>query len=226
VQATVWLNTEKYSIAEFLLLGVGGTFWVILYVTILISIRKKRFVEIPAICMVANASWDALWAFCFRNDLGELFIWGYRSWIILDIFVIWALFRIGPGQTKDPVLRQWYRPLLVSATVIWLLLTYFFTAQGYETPTGMTWGYLVVLLMAALYLVNFLREGDHRKFSYLVAWSKLIGNGFGSGFCFLAYPDVHFLLSLCVITFVLDVAYIVLYHWRKKVEVAAVAAAA
>jgi hypothetical protein len=47
-----------------------------------------------------------------------------------------------------------------------------------------------------------------------VAWSKLLGNAFAGVFCVLRYPDNHFLLSLCAITFVLDLLYLPLMRHR------------
>jgi hypothetical protein len=44
--------------------------------------------------------------------------------------------------------------------------------------------------------------------SPLAAWSKFLGSGLISIFCFLNTPENTFLLSLCVVTAILDVFYI------------------
>ena len=97
---------------------------------------------------------------------------------------------------------------------------FLFVRQGYDTSTGLVSGYMVTLLMLALYIPQFLRERDRTPYSPFVAWCKLLGNGLVIGFCVLVYPDNHFLQAICGITLVLDVYYVFLFHTRSKVAAA------
>ena len=98
--------------------------------------------------------------------------------------------------------------------------------QGYDTPNGIVTGYMVTLLMSALYIPQFFRERDRRHYSPFVAWCKLLGNGLVIVFCALAYPDNRFLLAMCGITLLLDLYYTWLFHMRRAAAAARQAASA
>jgi hypothetical protein len=71
-------------------------------------------------------------------------------------------------------------------------------------------------MMSALYIPHFLRDPDKSRFSPVVAWAKLFGNGLVIVFCSLALGDHRLLLTLCVTAVVLDVAYLVLFYRHRR----------
>ena len=65
--------------------------------------------------------------------------------------------------------------------------------------------------------------------AFLLAWSTVgpgwaaasvgawaLGTTGASVFVFMAMPDLHFLQSVCVLTFLLDVAYLVIFYRRIR----------
>ncbi len=216
--ADLLINTVAYTPLQITLFALGGVFWVIAYVAVLRGIAKHRVVEIPAAAVACNMAWETTWGLIYRTDLGTIFVWGYRSWFVLDLFIFGFLFLEGAKHIKVPELRTWFRPGLLFSFLAWLTMLYFFVGEGYDTTTGLTSGFIATLLMSALYLLVELAEINAFQFSRLVAWSKLLGNGFASLFCFMVYPNNQFLLSICVITFVLDVVYLALF--RRRVSAA------
>ena len=99
MDGVVWLNTAKYSGPMLLLFGVGCFFWVVAYVGTLLTIRSRRYVEIPAAAVVANIAWEFVWGFVFQTDMGMLFQWGYRIWFFLDVFITWSLFKMARSRS-------------------------------------------------------------------------------------------------------------------------------
>jgi len=150
----------------------------------------------------------------YRTDLGVLFVWGYRSWLVLDLFIFGYLFLYGARHVKNQALVPYFRPALLAASACWVAIFYFFVKQGYDTPTGLTTGYVATMIMSALYLVMELANIQPGQYSKLAAWMRLLSNGLVSVFCFLVYPELHFLLSICVLTFILDCLNIV-QLWRR-----------
>jgi hypothetical protein len=213
--STMWLNLDKYTGIELLLFGVGGLGWVIVYAHVLYGVRKHRFVEIPAVAVVSNVAWEFVWGIVFKTDLGELFVWGYRTWFFLDGFITYSLFKYGSKQFSEPSLKKHFRPAAAAGIAGFVLFNYLFKTQGYELPTGLVSGYGVTLMMSLLWIPFLLRQESARYFSYLVAWAKMVGTAIASVFCFLALADNVFLLYLCVLTFLSDLLYVVILHRRK-----------
>src|SRR4029078_6586012 len=132
-------------------------------------IVRKKFVEIPAPSVVTNISWEFVWSFFFRPDMGLWLFCGYRVWLILDIFITYSLFRYGDKQVNSPLLKKYFRPAVAFGIPVWILGIYFFVAQGFDTPTGLISGYVLNVIIAALYILLVLRHPNMGDFSDVVA---------------------------------------------------------
>ena len=198
------INTAKYSTLQIALFSVGGAFCVVCYAAVLRGIAKYHVVEIPAAAVASNMAWEITWALLYRTDLGVVFVWGYRTWLLLDVFIFGYLFLYGAQHVRNPALRRYFRPGLLAGTACWVALLYFFVKEGYDTSTGLVTGYTATMIMSALYLVMELVNLKPGQISTLAAWMRLLSNGLVSVFCFLVYPELRFLLTLCVLTFILD----------------------
>lgn len=220
----LWLNTVKYSTASLIVFGIGAFLWVITYVSVLLHVRKEKFVAIPAAAVVANVSWEWLWGFFFECDLGLLFTWGYRVWAILDVFIVIALYKYGWKQLLTVTGRK-YMPLAITFGIIaWFSSLWFFISEGYDMAMGATSAYIINIMMSAVYIVMVVKHPEIRKFSWTVAWTKGLGTALISVFMFMApmtrfgAPDVPsargFLWALCILTLALDVIFVVGF-WMK-----------
>ncbi len=209
------INTAKYSTAELLFFAAGGLAWALAYMGVLREIVRNKFVEIPATAVAANIAWEFTWGIVYRTDLGSIFAWGYRLWFLLDVFIVWGLLRYGVRQLATPKLRESFRLAVVLAILAFSGTLYLLVRQGYDTSTGLVSGYMATLMMSALYIPQFFRERDRAPYSPFVAWCKLLGNGLVIGFCVLVYPENRFLQTLCVVTLLLDVYYVWLFHTRR-----------
>jgi hypothetical protein len=211
---TVWLNTTDYTPAQLLLFAVGCLGWVVSYAAVLLRVRRIRFVEIPAGAVVANVAWEFVWGFVYTTSMGMLFAWGYRIWFFLDIFIVYMLFKYGAKQIVDsPVLANVFRPAAAFGIVSWGVALYFFIGGGYDTSYGAISGYILNVMMSALYCVLIVKQADNvRLFSGVVAWSKMLGTLLLSIFNFWVRPQDHLLMTLYTVTFMLDVLYIELYR--------------
>ena len=78
-------------------------------------------------------------------------------------------------------------------------------------------GYILNVMMSAMYITLYLRMKDNSGFSYAAAWLKGVGTFLISMFCFLHFSDNGWLLSMCVVTAVLDFVYIAMFKkWAKR----------
>jgi hypothetical protein len=139
-----------------------------------------------------------------------VFAWGYRIWFFLDLVIVYMLFKYGWKQADTPVIARAFNALSAFGIVCWLAALYYFIGEGYDTSYGAISGYILNVMMSALYLVLIAKQSANPQyFSEVVAWSKMLGTAFLSVFNFMVRPDDYLLMTLYVATLVLDVAYIV-----------------
>jgi len=212
-----FVNTADYSLAELTTFGVGCFCWIMVYFYTLKNIKQKQFIEIPLFTVCGNIIWEFLWSWVFYTNMGNLFQWGYRIWFFMDCVIVFSLFRYGYKQISIPAFRENARTLIFLIMLAWLPVLYFYI-KNYDAPIshmGIYSGYILNVMISALYIPLVFRLQDWNLFSYPAAWFKAIGNLLINIFCFLHFND-WFLLSLCVLTSILDVYYIYLFQMARK----------
>lgn len=209
------LNTASYTSVQLGLLAFGHGAWAILYIMVLRNIRKHGVVEIPAASVAANFAYVTVWGLLNKTDLGALFVWLNRGGFVLELSVFAYVLLNGAKHIRIPELQRWFKPGMLLSYVCWLAMIAMFARQNYELPSGLLGGFIVSLVMSTMYVVVELSEIDPDQYSLVAGWAKLIGNASASAFCFMVYPANYFLLTLCVITLVLDLAYLAQFRQRR-----------
>jgi len=212
-----WINLEQFSTYELVVTGIGWIFWISLYILIVVHIRKSKYVEMPWICVLGNISWEFVWGFFFYDtiNLGELFIWSYRAWFFLDIFILWGLFKYGRKQLNSPDLKKYFVPICIFFIAFWICLYSSFIASNFDHKWGSQSAYISNIVISILFLELFLRQGKTRRFSKVMAWCKCLGT--------LAYTIVYFNFDYPNIfvhvagftVLVLDIIYLYLLYTRQ-----------
>ncbi len=203
------INLQDYTITQHVLFALGCLLWVVTYIVVIKAIRTHQFIEIPIVAVTANFAWEFLWSFVFMTDMGLLYVWGYRLWFFLDCYIIYGLFLYGYKQMQLPQMR--------GRSAVWILFSLacsfamlYFYIDRYDAPLshmGAYSGYILNVMMSALYIPLLLRMRSVGKFSRLAAWCKGVGTLLISIFCVLKFQD-PFLISMCVVTTFLDAIYI------------------
>lgn len=215
--SAAWFNTAEYSPALLVLFAIGCLGWVVAYVAVLSSVRKYRFVEIPAGAVVANVAWEFVWGFLYTTDMGLFFAWGYRIWFFLDVFIVYMLFKYGWKQLDSTLLQPFFRPGAAFGIAAWGVALFYFIGEGYDTGYGAISGYILNVMMSALYVVLIVKRADNVQwFSGVVAWSKMLGTALLSVFNFIVRPEDYLLMTLYTVTFAFDVLYIYVYYALKR----------
>ncbi|TLV03736.1 transmembrane-type terpene cyclase [Dyadobacter luticola] len=211
------LNLKDYTVAELVIFGVGCFLWILVYFFTLKSIYQRQFIEIPVVTVWGNIVWEFLWSFVFVPDIGSLFTWGYRIWFFMDCFIVIGAFRYGYKQMNLPVFVKHFKLLSVFGILAWAPLLYFYI-KIYDYPLskmGAFSGYILNILISGLYITMALRMNQWKSFSYPAAWCKGVGTLLISIFCFLHFTD-GFLLTMCIITGLLDAIYIYLFTKERS----------
>ena len=218
--ADLWFNTIRYSVPSLIVFGLGCVLWLVASVAILQRARTNTFVEIPAAAVVANVSWEFIWSFVYTGDTGRLLEFGYRGWVFLDFVIVYYLFGYGTSQVVTPTLRPYFRPAVAFGIASWSIALDYFVREGYDMSMGATSAYIINVMMSAVY-ITLLQSHPERKFSLVIGWTKGLGTACFSLFMFMeplrrygdeALAGKGFLLTLCVVTLVLDIVYVVMLH--------------
>jgi hypothetical protein len=210
-----FINTKDYTTPQLILFGVAAAYWVWVYIIVIKDIFKYKFVGIPALAVCANIAWEFLWSIKFYTNMGALFEWGYRAWFILDVFIFYSLFKHGRIQFTDKRLQKKFPLIIVFAFLCWVAGIYALTKQYYD-PIGAVSAYLVNINMSAIYILLLINFPKEPSLSISNAWHKMLGTALTSVFCFWVFPDQYFMLTLSVITFILDVTYIFMVMKFKR----------
>ncbi len=199
---------------------VGCLFWVVAYVVTIRNIRKFRFVEIPVIGGCANLAWEFIWSFPFADQvsgmLGYGSLWGYRIWFILDLYIFYSILRYGHEQVSTTVIRKYFKPITICILLAWTAAFYFYARQGLDIPIGTITAYFDNLPLSALYVVLVLRQSHRYEFSRVVQWSKMLGTGLVSVPVCSYWNTNYFLMTLCAVTLLLYIGYIVAFNFRAR----------
>jgi hypothetical protein len=145
--------------------------------------------------------------------------WGlqliYIGACILDLFILFAVFRYGYQQFVTTSLpERWWPVLVVGMIGAWLAFYVSFHHQGYDLPLGSNSAYLDNIAVSGLYLWFGMTRAPE-TLSPTVAWSKFVGTGMVSIFVFVRYVDNDFVRAMAVVVAVLDISYLLLLYVRR-----------
>jgi hypothetical protein len=221
------VNLKEYTPFELILFGVGCYMWVVVYILYIRRIAKGESIGMPVFAACSNFGWEIVWGIIPPStDMGPLLVWAYRAWFFLDLYIIYGVYRYGSVQIATPGLKAYYKPFVVLSVIGWAILYYFFKSGGYDTPIGATSAYIAQMFISVLYLVLLLRRSPLVSESNAVTWLRSVGTGLNTVFLLHHYPDKYFLLSLGLMSLIIDSAYIVLsVRFRRFVKSALPSAA-
>lgn len=211
------INTTDYTIAELILAALGALGWVVVYFLTIRNIRKYQFVEMPVFCACGNIAWEFLWGFVFyeRINMGQLYVWSYRAWAIIDVYIFISVLRYGHKQFTLEPLRRHAKAIFIGLTAAFAVIIYAFITTELDNPMGSQTSYLLNFGISILYIVLWLRLSHKEPFSKAIAWFKMLGTLMYSIYFFLAFPWNHAVTALSSAVFVFDMIYIwMIYNYR------------
>ena len=211
------INRTLYPPIQVFFLSWGFVFWAIVYKEILWGIHKFKIVEVPVIVCAMDISWEFCWGFLLKNDFGSIFKIGCIVWFFMDCFINYNVLRYGRKLVTNPWINKNYIPIYLFILIGSGFITYYMRVLAEDDGIGLVSAYFINLVISGLYIYQLLSYPHLREqgFRYRVAWTKFLGTGTISVTCFLHYPDNHFLHTMCVMVFVMDITYIYLFKNYK-----------
>jgi len=208
------INFADYPLSGLIFNGVGCLFWVVAYGVLVWEIRKKKFVEMPAYVAGANIGWEFVWSFIYHPDTGLLYALSYIAAFFLDCYIFWATLKYGTKQPMNDNTKKYFVMFCLVNFGFWILFTYFYAGEGYDTSIGSNSGYIINVILSLQCLFLLFQTTNTSKFSLLLAWSRMLGTGLITVSMFIFYPENHFVQLLGVACLALDCTFI--YVLKKR----------
>lgn len=212
------VNLTDYTPLELILFGGGCYMWVVVYAIYVRNIFKFKFIEMPLFAACGNIGWEFTWGFLAETDMGPLLVWCYQIWFIFDLFIFYHVLKYGWKQVTTQGLHKHLKVTSVLAAIAWGAAIYAMVISGLDTPIGANSAFILNLCIAALYIVLLLQQTTREqfeRFSWAVAWLKMVGTGMNTVFMNMHYTDNYFVRFVAIVTTVLDCTYIYMF-WRKR----------
>lgn len=194
----------------------SSLFWTIAYILIIWRCHRDRSFGIPAAVLCCNVPWEALIAFSPRvpTPLHEAAL----AWLVLDIIMLYQCFRWGPDDFSHPLVKRWFRVLLLLGLVMGFFVQWTFIT-GYQDHFGRASGTINDLILSAQMPALLLRRQSVRGQSFYIMAAILLGNVFGYAMTLMPYappPEVPrpFIHAMFLTMIALHIFYLAVY-WHQ-----------
>jgi len=207
------------------LIGAAGcVFWILAYLFILHRCFRDRTYGLPIVAICLNFAWEILASFVFPNPVP---LWHFfdRAWLVIDVLLVYQLFRWGRAEQSVPELAKYFPFAIVVpfALGVWGLYAF---VDSYVDRLGLVGAFGVNLIMSILFVFfYFARRGTGRGLSRGGAVFKMLGTLGTSIECHfvvrLINPELRslsFLTFLCVSIFLFDCLYIYLVFRKPDAQ--------
>ncbi|MBU3679035.1 MAG: hypothetical protein FGM32_05450 [Candidatus Kapabacteria bacterium] len=210
-----WFDTTNYQPWQIVLFTLGAVLWIVAYVIILRAAVRKKQLIIPVAAVICNFGAEVGAAIFFVPDMGKALVVAYWMWMLLDMVIIFNLFRYGREQFNAAYLRENFVWLMIMSFIFSITLSSSFMVR-YDLPMGVIDNYIVNVVMSVAFIGLLLSKGPHES-SMLLGWTKFLGTGVISVMFQTKYSDNLFLTTLYVTVAFFDILYLILLQRMRKV---------
>ncbi len=200
--------------------GIACALWTVAYVQMFRQSKKDQAYGVPLVAVCLNITWELLYSF-FAPIPNELWILLDRSWFVMDVFIIYQVFKYGRENQRIPEVKKHFN-LVMAVALILSVIGHESFRQSIRDPLGLISAYIINFVMSVLFVFMVLERRDGRGLSWSAAWLKAIGSLGASVQCYYLVPLVndglgsqHFLYFLYGGIAFFDSLYIYLL-WRAR----------
>lgn len=209
-----YFNLCEYTITDLCVVGLGTLMWVVSYIAVIRHGFKNKFVEMPVFVAIGNIAWEFIWSFVYKTNMGDFYLWGYRAWFFLDLFILYLVIKYGAKQFKLPIFNKNIIPIVLGLLIFFGFFFYYFVKGGYDTPIGATSAFFLSVGISTLYIVLLYSNGNAQNFSLLAGVTRAIGDLVLTIFA-IYYTEIGIIAVMGAYVVVLDFTYVGLL-WKKK----------
>ena len=202
-----------------LLTALSGIAWTVVYVEAIRIGFAQRTYALPVAALALNVAWESIYSVWGVADEPGLQAWVNVAWLLADLAIVATFLRYGRAEFPSWVTRTVFAwgaaGLFATAFVVqWAFVAEF----GFPQAARYT-AFLQNLLMSGLFIAMFVARGGPRGQSTTIAVAKWIGTA-APTVVFGVHEGSAFVLTLGVLCFVLDAAYVALVVRARPVPAA------
>jgi hypothetical protein len=221
-------------------LGTSCVFsWLIAYVGIIRRGFKDKAFGMPIAAIAANISWEAIYSFFFEPLGDYLHILSIPCFFI-DVIIAMQCFRYGAKDFSSPFVQKYFKAIFLFAIAVAFPIV-FLGFYEFHDPAGEYTGFGINFMMSLLFVAMLLRRDGPAGQSMYIAVFKWLGTLFAyiataveattdqthpwpdslSSFMLntithKTYPLTPLISFLYLVTFFVDILYIVLLYRSLK----------
>lgn len=213
--------------------------WIVAYAAIIYRGFRDRTYGMPVPALAANLSWEAAYSFVL-DPFGDYIHTLSIPCFCIDLVIAAQCLRYGKASMTTPLLRRWFRPIVITAVAIAFPVVYLGFLEFHD-PAGEYTGFGINFMMSLLFLALLERRAGVAGQSMYIAVFKWLGTFFSfiataltvttnmthplppSLWSFLrtmatynVYPLTHLISALYLVTFLADLLYISLLYQRLR----------
>jgi len=215
-------NNPEFSNLQIILYFLGAFAWFASYILVIRKIIKKKWVEFPAFVIAGNVAWEFLWGFVFDLSFGGIFLqYVWRLGFLLDVFMLYAVYRYAKSQYKTVFIRKNYYFLVSAVFISMIALLYFYVEHGYDIAMGFNSG-MILNIICSIGCVLLLWDHPKRQFSFWIGFTRFLGtNVFFFAYLLLYTETQYFSITMIIISIIVDTYYrSEVLRRNKKLEIA------
>ena len=209
-----YFNLCDYTITDLVIVAIGTIFWVAAYIAVIRHGFKNKYIEMPLFVALGNLAWEFVWSFIFKTNMGDFYLWGYRAWFFLDLFIFYLIIKYGVKQFQIDLYKKLFLPIVGVLLVFFLFFFYYFVKGGYDTPIGATSAFFLSVGISTLYINLLLKNKNPDNFSLTAAVCRALGDTILTLFA-ANYTGIGIIIVMGVYVVILDFFYVGLL-WRMK----------
>jgi branched-subunit amino acid transport protein len=177
-------------LAPYNLLGaIGYALWLVAYVLVIRKGFKDKTYAIPLIPICLNFTWEFMDSWVLPDEV-PFWKWVDRAWFILDVLILYQLFRFGRKEQRIPEIQRHFYPFVCVALLLAFWGQYTFVTTFHDT-LGFIAAFIINLVMSVIFPFFYFARRDLHGLSWGAAWCKLFGTGLASIQCVFLFPKIH-----------------------------------
>jgi len=137
-----WLDNTRYANYQIALFLSGAILWIFTYIDTIRDITRKKTINIPLIAICFNFGYEVTTSFAFVPNMGKVLVMAYWSWMVLDIFIVYSMFRFGVKQIRIKQIASHITLYLFLGVSAGFLIQFFFIPR-YDLPMAPLAGYII-----------------------------------------------------------------------------------
>lgn len=193
---------------------VGGIFWSLTYIFIIIRGFKDKTFGMPFVALCANIAWETIFSFVHPHLPPQIYI--NYAWFSLDCIIVFQFLKYGISEFKFSKKKFYFLFATITAAACFAI---YYTSDILDDWQGAYVAFGQNLVMSVLFIGMIINRNSLKGQSFYIALFKMLGTGISSVAFYQYQPISHQTIVLPVFyvsIFACDIVYTILIYLKCK----------